>query len=355
MSGTTLLLEDNMDRSEKFGAWLADYAEKTEFSGNLLISHKGKTIFESSIGYANREQKIPLQMESKFRYYSLSKPFTAIAIMLLWEQGLVDLEAHPSRYLPYTKGLDSRITLRMLLQHTSGLKEITTPEFSEVPGKPDFAAAIAELAKQPLDFAPGTGENYRNTGFVIASLIVEELSGMPFHQFLLENVFKPFGMEGACCELVDASIEGLVTGYEKEDGVIVPGRYLNMTSFMGSAYVVGSVYDLQRFYRAIQEKRLLKSETWESIFTRSEVGQFGLGCIVFSWDGRLTYQNNGGHVGFRTIHRLLPDEDFDIILLSNTAWGDARTDIMNAVHKFYLDGTSADLFQPEMDKGFATK
>ena len=128
-----------------------------------------------------------------------------------------------------------------------------------------------------------------------------------------------------------------------------------MPSFLGSAYVVGTVYDLQNFYRSVVEKRLLKPETWDLIYTCSAVGQFGIGCIPFRWDGRLTYQNNGGHVGFRTIHRLLPEDDFDIILLSNTAWGDARTDIMNEVHKFYLDGTNADLHQPEMDKGFATK
>ena len=344
-----------MNRSEQLSRWLREYEEATGFSGNLLISHKGKTIFESSIGYANREKKMPLQMDSKFRFYSISKQFTAIAMMLLWEQGLVDLDVHPSKYLPYAKDLDSRITLRMLLQHTSGLQEITTPELSEVPGKPDFEKAVAELAKKPLDFAPGTGENYRNTGFVIASLIVEKLSGMPLHEFLREKVFKPFGMETACCELGDAPVEGLATGYEKEDGMIVPGRYLNMPSFLGSAYVVGTVYDLQNFYRCIMGKRLLKPETWELIYTRSAVGQFGLGCIPFQWNGRLTYQNNGGHVGFRTIHRLLPKEDFDSILLSNTAWGDARTDIMNAVHKFYLDGTEADRFQPEMDKGFATK
>lgn len=344
-----------MSRSDNLRAWLADYADKTEFSGNLLISHKRETIFESSIGFANRERRIPLQMGSKFRFYSISKQFTGIAVMLLWEQGLVDLDAHPSKYLPYAKDIDRRITLRMLLQHTSGLKEITAGAFSEVPGKPDFETAVAELAKQPLDFAPGTGENYRNTGFVFASLIVEKLSGMPLHKFLQEKVFQPFGMATACCELGDAPIEGLATGYEKENERIVPGRYLNMPSFLGSAYVVGTVYDLQNFYRSVVEKRLLKPETWDLIYTCSAVGQFGIGCIPFRWDGRLTYQNNGGHVGFRTIHRLLPEDDFDIILLSNTAWGDARTDIMNAVHKFYLDGTNADLHQPEMDKGFATK
>lgn len=344
-----------MDRSEMLRAWLADYAKQTDYSGNLLLSHKGKTVFESSVGFANRQKGTPLRMEDKFRFYSLSKPFTAIAFMLLWEQGLVDLDAHPSKYLPYAKDLDKRITLRNLLQHTSGLPEITTAEFSEVPGKPDFPAAVAALAKKPLDFPPGTGEMYRNTGFVIASLIVEKLSGTPLHAFLQEEVFKPFGMETACCELEDASIAELVTGYEKENDVIVPGRYLNMTSFLGSAYVVGTVYDLQNFYRSVREKRLLKLETWDLIYTRSEVGQFGLGCIVFQWDGRLTYQNNGGHIGFRTIHRLLPEEDFDIVLLSNSTWGDVRTDIMNAVHKFYLDGTAADLFQPEMDKGFATR
>ena len=344
-----------MDRCEKLQLWLEEYAKQTDYSGNLLISHKGKTIFESSIGYANREQGTPLQMDSKFRFYSISKQFTSIAILLLWEQGLVDLDVHPSKYLPYTKDLDSRITLRMLLQHTSGLKELTTPQFSEVPGKPDYVKALQDLASLPLDFAPGTGENYRNTGFVIASLIIEKISGMPLHIFLKERVFKPFGMETACCEIDDSPIDGLVTGYEKENGQIVPGRYLNAISFFGAGYIVGTVYDLQNFYRSVQEKRLLKPETWDLIYTRSQVGQFGLGCIVFYWDGRLTYQNNGGHIGFRTIHRLLPEEDFDIILLSTTTWGDVRTDVMSAVHKIYLDGTDADLAQPEMDKGFATK
>lgn len=344
-----------MDKRESLKLWLEKYAKETGYSGNLLLSHKGETIFENSTGYADREEKIPLEMNSKFRFYSISKQFTAIAMMLLWEQGLVDLDAHPSRYLPYAKDLDSRVTIRNLLQHTSGLQEITTPAFSEVPGKPDFAEAVMELAKKPLDFEPNTGENYRNTGFVIASLIIEKLSGMPLHEYLQEKVFKPFGMETACCELGDKPIEGMVTGYEKVNGQIVPGRYLNAPSFFGAGYVVGTVYDLQNFYRSVMEKRLLKPETWDLIYTRSEVGQFGFGCIPFQWDGRLTYQNNGGHIGFRTIHRLLPEMDFDIILLSNSAWDDARTDVMNAVHKFYLGGAEADLFQPEMDKGFATK
>lgn len=343
-----------MQRCDKLQLWLEEYARQTDYSGNLLISQNGQTIFESSIGYADREKKIPLQTDSRFRYYSLSKPFTAIAFMLLAEQGKVSLDAHPAMYLPYAKDLDSRITMRQLLQHTSGLQEIGAGAFAETPGEPDFEAALWELAKKPLDFVPGTGENYRNTGYIIASLVIEAVTGVPFHQFLQEKVFAPFGMETACCETADFT-DSLVTGYEMENGAIVPGSYLNMPALIGSAYVTGTVYDLQNFYRSIQEKRLLKPETWKEIFTRSEVGQFGLGCIVFRWDGRLAYQNNGGHIGFRTIHRLLPEEDFDIILLSTTTWGDVRTDVMNAVHKFYLDGTEADLAQPEMDKGFATK
>lgn len=346
--------EVKMSKFDQLQAWLEEYSARTGYSGNLLISHQGKTIFESSIGFANREQKVALKMDHKFRYYSLSKPFTAIAFMLLEEEGKVSLDAHPSVYLPYAKEIDNRITMEHLLQHTSGLQEIGAGAFAETPGVPDYEKAIREVAKKPLDFAPGTGENYRNTGFILASLVVEAVSGMPFHQFLEEKVFKPFGMETACCEIGE-TIDGLVTGYEMENDEIRPGAYLNMPALIGSAYVVGTVYDLQNFYRSIQAKRLLKPETWEKIFTRSNVGQFGLGCIVFQWDGRLTYQNNGGHIGFRTIHRLLPKEDFDIILLSTTTWGDVRTDIMNAVHKFYLDGGEADAFQPEMDKGFATK
>lgn len=341
-----------MNASEKFDKLLAEYAQREQMSGSLLISKDGREIFRRNFGYANREKQIPVQDTTLFRFYSLSKPFVAISIMQLYEKGLVRLEDRVCNVLPMARSLSPKVTLRHLLQHTSGLVEVSSVETLAKNSEVCFEEVIQWLSEQPLDYEPGCDMSYRNTNYILLSLIVEELSRLCLEDYLQKNVFDPLGMSTALCEWNGMQIPDLATGYDMIDGQIVPAGYVNMNLIYGAGCIVGGVDDVACLYRAIREKKLLKESTWQLIFTKAEVGIFGLGCSVGVDSNYLTYQHNGGHLGFRTIHRYLPEIDFDIILLSNSTYGNIRGDICEMVYDCFL--TDEKYITIEMDKGFAT-
>lgn len=109
--------------AEKMDAFVRDYCKTHNFSGALRVSVGGKTIYERGIGYADIEKKLSFESDTLFSFYSMTKPFTAIGIMLLVDKGLVSLDAHPSLYVPEAAGFDGRVTVRHLLQHISGLPD----------------------------------------------------------------------------------------------------------------------------------------------------------------------------------------------------------------------------------------
>lgn len=344
-----------MDKTRLFENWLYEYAKKTDFSGNVRIISKGKTIFSKAIGFADRENKIPLTEDTKFRIYSLTKPFTAISIMQFYEKGLIDLDAHPSKYLPCAKVLDPRITIRRLLQHSSGLKEFTLPEDTHPLVRLDmkfFENALLELSKQPLDFMPGADKNYRNSNFAILSLVVEALSEMPMEEYLKKNVFEPLGMKTATCDIGNIVIKNKAVGYEKIGDEILPARPLNMSLLLGGAIGVATLDDIECLHKEIKNPKLLKKETWELILTRADISSFGLGCAIGDWYGYVSYQHNGGHYGFRSLHLYLPEIDFDIIILCNSGYGEPRGEISDKIHSIYFTQVNEPSSLEEMDKGF---
>lgn len=341
-----------MDKYRLLTDWLTEYEKNTSFSGSVQVISKGKVIFKKHIGYADRERKIAIDDDTRFRFYSLTKPFTAIGIMKLYEEGMISLSAHPGEYIECARELDTRITIEMLLKHISGLAEIADADKLQKKEEFDLSAEIEKISDKPLSFKPGGQVEYLNTNFIMLSLILEKFHNMPIDKYLSEKLFPALGMKTALCDTGEKAIEKLAVGYEKdENGEIIPAGYVNQKLMSGAGFGVGKISDVTCFYDAIKNKRCLKSETWEKVFTPSTIGDFGAGCIVFDWNGELTYQHNGGFLGFRTIHRYLPDEDFDIIVLSNVGFVDARTVICDKIHEIYF-GDMGKNQNPEMDKGF---
>lgn len=334
---------------EELSRWLDSYSEETGYMGITRIMRKGEVIFEHCSGYGDEDLTVPLTKDSVFRYYSITKPFCALALMQQYEAGKADLDAHPGKYVPAAEGLDPRVTVRMLLRHSSGLPEVTTPEFI-ASGNIDLRQGIKSLAGQPLDFAPGTGVWYRNTNFSLCGLIVEELTGMSIGEYIEKNVFLPLGMKTAFCAAAHPE-KRTVAGFDMQDGKRVAAPYMNIASFAGCGDACGTAEDLSQLYRAIREKKLLKPETWEMVLSAPDENSFGFGCSIFDWHGKCAVQHNGGHYGFRTIQRILPGDDFNIIVLANTGFGTPREDITEKIYELYFDsvGNAADI---EMDKGF---
>lgn len=341
-----------MDKIHALSDYLSEYEKNTGFSGSVQIISKGNVIFKKHIGFADRERKIAIDDNTRFRFYSLTKPFTAIGIMKLYEEGLISLSAHPGEYIQCARGLDSQITVEMLLKHTSGLPEIADADKMQKKEEFDLSAEVQKLSGTPLSFEPGTAVEYLNTNFIMLSLILEKFHNMPIDKYLNEKLFFALGMKTALCDTGENATKGLAVGYEKnENGEIIPAGYVNQKLMSGAGFGVGRISDVTCLYEVIKNKRFLKSETWEKVFTTSDVGDFGAGCIVFERNGKTVYQHNGGFLGFRTIHRYLPDEDFDIIVLSNVGFVDARIVICDKIYELYF-GDTENARNPEMDKGF---
>lgn len=345
-----------MLNQEKLNAFLKTYLEEHKNTGVLRITVKDEVIYETSFGYANIERKEPFCKESMFSLYSLSKPFCAIGLLKLKDKGLICLDAHPGDYIPEAKGFDERVTVRQLLHHISGVPDILQDtDFKEKgkSGTPDkIRGQLEELSHYPNTFEPGTADRYTNINFTLCALIIENVSGMEYSDYMEKEVFAPLGMKNALVDKKGLEIKNRVTGYEIEGDNIFPVDRATDWAF-GGGDIVATVDDVYCLNKAIKHKLLLSAETWDEALTPSPINDMGMGCTVYNWHGKRRIHHNGGWDGFRTLHIQLPEDDFDIIFLSNSGWGNARYDIAEAVFEAYY-GKPADVAEKiEMDKGYA--
>ncbi len=200
-------------------------------------------------------------------------------------------------------------------------------------------------------FAPGTSAQYANVNFVLCALIIENVSGIPYAEYMKKEVFGPLGMTTAFVDHEGLDLPGSVQGYDWDGTALRPVAPCRSWLF-GAGDIVGTVSDVYCLHDAVKYRKLLKPETWDEVLTPSPLNGMGMGCTLSLWHGRRRITHNGGHIGFRTLHIHLPEDDFDIILLSNCSFGDARNAFSEAIYKAWYgaeDGTSDTV---EMDKGY---
>lgn len=333
-----------MTFAEKMDQYLDKYLELYKLSGIFRVTHKDEIIYQRCMGYADIEHKIPIDTSAVFTLYSMSKPFCCFAIMTLVDKGLINLDDHPGKYLPAAAGADSRITVRRLMNHTSGLRDFNQERVYESTfindHNPDLRPHVAHMVSLPLNFEPGTATRYTNINFTILALIVETVSGMSYRDYMLQNVFTPMGMKHTQVDQLGLLADHRARGYGINGDTLVANDRLNPDSFMGAGDIISDIEDVYRLNTVMKHKQLLSEDSWKQILTPSDVGVFGLGCQVWDWHGKRRIQHNGGSHGFRTLHIWLPEDDLDIILLSNSGFGDARWSLTNAVYTaFYGDET----------------
>ena len=190
--------------------------------------------------------------------------------MLLCDRGLVDLDAHPGKYVPLASKLHPKVTLRTLLNHSSGLPDFSlSPEFSllqyQVPV--NYQNLFDCVSNIPMNFEPGTGSNYCNFNFFLASLVIEAVSGEQFESFIQREVFDALGMENTTIDEVSKLVEKRASGYEINGREIVAAPYLNINWMKGAGAAIGTAQDIYQLNRAIKNQKLLKKETWQQVFT----------------------------------------------------------------------------------------
>jgi CubicO group peptidase (beta-lactamase class C family) len=306
-----------------------------EFNGSVLVVQKGKTIYQKSFGMADREWSIPNTNQTKFRIGSVTKQFTAACILLLQEKGKLQLEDKLSKYLPdYPKG-DS-ITIHMLLNHTSGIKNYTSiPEFWPKAILPlSHDSMIAIFKNKPYDFAPGTQWNYSNSGYYLLGVIVEKVSGKKFADYLQQEIINKAGLKNTSMDRLDSVLAFRAKGYAKNR---TGGFNQAMMISMEGPYSAGAMFstpeDLVNWTKALHENKILLPASTVKMMTAYK-NNYGYGIGIDSLKTHKRVSHNGGIPGFSTHLAYYPVDDVYVVAISNNEMSADRIGIAMAYIAF---------------------
>lgn len=309
---------------KNYPALLDEYAQAAykikEFNGNVLVMQKGKEIYKKSFGLADREWNAPNTSITKFRIGSITKQFTAAAILQLASQGKLSLDDLLNKYLPgYPKG-DS-VTIHMLLNHTSGIVNYTNlPEFwpkATLPLSTDSMIAI--FKDKPFDFSPGAKWSYSNSGYFLLGVIVEKASGKKFGAYLMDNILKKAGMQNSGMDQLDSILAFRAKGYFKNNqGLWQHAMYISMDAPYSAGAMFSTVDDLYKWIKLLSANQVLP-ETYTKKMLTAYKNNYGYGIGVDSLKNHPRISHGGGIPGFVTHLAYFPQDDVCVVVLSNNS------------------------------------
>ena len=316
-------------------------AEANEFSGSVLVARDGQVLLDQGYGFANREWLIPNDGDTKFRLGSVTKQFTAVAIMILNERGLVDLDAPVKTWLPDAPAAWDQVTVRRLLAHTAGVPNFTSfPDFQAKKTLPvTVNGLIARFRDRPLDFQPGEGRKYSNSGYVLLTAIIEKASGKSYADFLAETLFKPLGMDDSGYDTHAAILSHRASGYAPAPGGVINADYWDMSIPQGAGGLYSTTHDLLKWERGLFGGRLLRPASL-TLLTTPVRDQYAFGLFVVRSGGNTTIAHSGGLDGVNTYMAYDPDRRVTVIVLGNLN-GPAPDSLGASLLAMARDGTAA--------------
>ena len=304
---------------EKADQLMNAYTKQGRFSGSVLIAKAGKTLLNKGYGMANYEFDVPNTAQTKFRIASVTKQFTAMAIMQLQERKLLNVNDVFAKYLPdYPKAIAEKVTIHQLLSHTGGIYDpVDLPEFEKrLRTKVSISEFITSFQDKPLDFEPGTKFQYSNTGYILLTAIIEKVSGKTYEQFLHENIFELLKMQNTGYDKTEVILKNRAAGYNTEGKELRNADYIDMSIPSGAGALYSTVEDLYLWDRALYTEKLVIKSTIEQIFTPVK-SEYGYGWIIDEVFGHKRTWHNGGINGFGTNISRLVNDDLCIVILGN--------------------------------------
>lgn len=359
IAGVTVLAEATRAATQRRNAW----ADLMDEIGNAAVSSRttaglavavtdGSETSARGYGLANLETGTAVASDTVFRVASLTKMFTAAAIMLLRDRRRLSLEQNLSEFYPNIPGANS-ITLRQLLSHTSGLHDYVRGGLPADVGRDwstaeEFAAGVARM--EPLtDFAPGTRFSYSNTGYILLGGVIEKVSGASYERFLKDAIFGPCGMDRTAVDHASDVVPGRADGYRLADGQAGAFQHSEGQKLPFAAGAVrSSVTDLSRWVRCFMSGRVVSTAAVREMISPARVSggvlvgnarwwppgfdpgrppdfatgnNYGLGWEMTTFFGQRTAGHSGGISGYNAILMSYLDRDLSIVVLSNTENG----------------------------------
>ena len=289
-----------------------------EFTGSVLVARDGEVLLDRGYGFANREWNTPNDGDTKFRLGSVSKQFTAVAILILNERGLVDLDAPVKTFLPDAPATWDEVTVRHLLTHTSGVPSLTSfDDFQSLKTLPaTMDSLIGRFRDRPLDFQPGEGWAYSNSGYILLTAIVEKAGGKPYADFVAETLFQPLGMSDSGYDSHAAILPRRASGYTPTPDGVVNADYVDMSIPQGAGALYSTTRDLLKWEQGLFGGRLLKPESL-TLLTTPVRNNYAFGLMVTEAGGNRTIGHSGGIEGFNTHMAYDPERRMTVIVLGN--------------------------------------
>jgi len=291
----------------------------------ILIARNGQVIYKKAFGSANLELDVPMKPDFVFRIGSITKQYTAIAILQLVEQGKLSLHDQIQKYIPTIPLTIPPVTLEQLLTHTSGIPDYEVLNFP-IPTaiRIDFPARqiIDSLMKLPLDFTPGSRYHYSNSNYFLLGYILEQVSGQTYPDYLQEHLFKSAGLTHTDYDSPEKIIPGRVSGYAGHHHHWTNAGYISMSQVFSAGALVSTVEDEFKWHQALRTGKLIKKATLEKAqtpftLTDGQPSEYGYGWLIRRRNNTRSIEHSGGIDGFQSDEIYFPEKDIFIATLYN--------------------------------------
>lgn len=306
---------------------------------SLQVIQTNRVVKHAVFGLANLELQVPVRPETVFEIGSVTKQFTAACILLLQQEGRLTVDDKISRHLPHTPDAWRNITLRHLLTHTSGIKSYTGLDGFELRRHLTQQQFIQALGVYPLEFPPGAGWKYCNSGYNLLGFIVENVSGTNYWEFLRQRILFPLGMNETTRRLPANIIPNRAAGYEQTNGVWINRDY-DLTDVFSAGAIVSTVGDLAKWNASLDAGALLNEQSRQAMWTSAKLTDgtdthYGFGWRIEQVEGHSNIGHGGSTSGFSAALQRFPQDHLAVILLSNTDEQIATT-LARHIATFYL-------------------
>jgi CubicO group peptidase (beta-lactamase class C family) len=309
----------------------------------ILIAKKGKIVYEKAFGSANLELNVPLQPDMIFQIGSITKQFTAVAILQLEEQSKISLQDSVQKYIKDFPFKGYTITIENLLTHTSGIKDFMSINH---PGQNvlrwDFTPQqlVNHFKNEPLEFKPCSKYNYTNSGYVLLGRIIEVVSGKSYYNYLLENIIQKAGLKNTFFANADTVIPKRVSSYTRDRGFYDNSEFLSTSLGFGCGDLLSNVGDLFKWNTALLNGNVLKKETLVKAFTPYKLSDgtyttYGYGWFIDNVVGVKRIHHEGQFSGFVAEEKYFPADDIFVSTIANVKSPEDKTDFSDNRYKLY--------------------
>lgn len=300
--------------------------------GVVLVTRRDEVLLRQAYGLADIENGVAMRADATLRLASVSKPFTAVAVLQLIQAGKLGLDTALESLDPALNGALAKVTVRQLLTHTSGIKNISSIAASRAARREeaDAQSLMGYFKDLPLEFAPGTRFRYSNSNYIVLTHLIQRLSGQPYAAYMQQAIFQPLGMRHTRYDDHLAVIAGRAHGYRRVQGNLQNADFISMSQPQGAGGLVSTVDDLAIWHRALRDGTLLPASALaqamdKTVLADGKRSPYGFGWIIGQVQGMADVEHGGFINGFNSYVVRLQQPDVFVTVLTNAEFLDPTT------------------------------